>query len=242
MSLHDRSANMRQVRFSLKLHTDYKLFRRKVCITCDLTHFTFGHAVNWIHARKEITKKMLPFFFFSEAFGNPAHSEIFLELLVPFLMQISVNKLLFTLEWWLQKKKIIIMCVGVCVCVCVAAVPTYVMWLKEMSNTLYLERRRFDDKDREDMIDKICDPGLKFGWMFSVYCEESPCSFCSLYTFISFLKRKKLLCIERVHGCGCRYWNCLDVLVSAPCFFFLFFFFFSFFFFFKIINIHYIKY
>lgn len=64
-------------------------------------------------------------------------------------------------------KKVNCVCLCLCLCVCVwvymAAVTMYVMWLIEMSNTLYLKRWRFYDKDREDMIDKICDPGLKFG-------------------------------------------------------------------------------
>lgn len=64
-------------------------------------------------------------------------------------------------------KKVNCVCLCLCLCVCVwvymAVVTMYVMWLIEMSKILYLKRWRFYDKDRKDMIDKICDPGLKFG-------------------------------------------------------------------------------
>lgn len=87
--------------------------------------------------------------FFSEAFGNPAHSELFLELLVPFLMQISMKKVLFSLEWWLQKKLIVFMfvCVGVygsCYHVCYVADRNVKHIISEKMEILWQRQRRYD--------------------------------------------------------------------------------------------------
>ena len=42
------------------------------------------------------------------------------------------------------------------------SVPTYDLWLGEMSNTLHLERLRYYKDDRGDVFDKIWDPVLRF--------------------------------------------------------------------------------
>lgn len=38
------------------------------------------------------------------------------------------------------------------------AVPTCDLWLREIANTLHLERLRFDNEDRGGVFDKIWDP------------------------------------------------------------------------------------
>ncbi len=42
------------------------------------------------------------------------------------------------------------------------SVPTYNLWLGELSNTLHLEKLRFCNEDRGDKFDKICYPVLSY--------------------------------------------------------------------------------
>ncbi len=42
------------------------------------------------------------------------------------------------------------------------SVPTYNLWLGELSNTLHLEKLRFCNEDRGDKFDKIWDPVLSY--------------------------------------------------------------------------------
>lgn len=91
---------------------------------------------------------MLLFFF--RSFWEPGpHLELFLELLVPFLMQISMKKVLFSLEWWLQKKLIVFMfvCVGVygsCYHVCYVADRNVKHIISEKTEILWQRQKRYD--------------------------------------------------------------------------------------------------
>lgn len=90
----DCSVNTRH-NLSLKLYTDCisAIYTRCKSVTCDLAHFV------WSCSKLYTKGKNIYFIIFQKLLGgggNSTHSELFLEPLVPFLMQISF---LWNVDW-----------------------------------------------------------------------------------------------------------------------------------------------